>query len=144
MADKHELSKLTTSEVGMLLQSDVMNGVGLPFSRDILLVTLYVAGCTHINGFAKLARKLKVGDRLKLIREPENAYDDRAILVNSPEGRKLGYLPRKHNTVIASLMDAGKSVFAVVKKINFYEDLNGRMVLRDYEEVMIDVFMEDI
>ena len=143
MGEKKELSNLTTSEVGMLLHSEIMNGVGLPFSRNILLITVFVAGCTHVKGFARLSRKLKVDDRLKLIREPKNEYDERAILVKSPEGKKLGYIPRKHNTVIASLMDAGKSVFAVVREINFLEDFDGRMVPLHYEELLIDVYMED-
>ena len=143
MEEKKELSNLTTSEVGLLLHSEIMNGVGLPFSRNILLITVFVAGCTHVKGFARLARKLKVDDRLKLIREPKNEFDERAILVKSPEGKKLGYIPRKHNTVIASLMDAGKSVFAIVREINFDEDYGGRKVPMDYEEILIDVYMED-
>ena len=59
------------------------------------------------------------------------------------EREKREYIPRKHNTVIASLMDAGKSVFAVVREINFDEDYGGRKVPMDYKEILIDVYMED-
>ena len=68
----------------------------------------YVAGVTHVRGIKKLAKALKKHEEILLVREPENEFDDLAILVKNKDGKKLGYIPRQKNEVIARLMDAGK------------------------------------
>lgn len=39
------------------------------------------------------------------------------ILVLTPSGTKVGYIPRRDNAVIARLMDAGKAIYAVVTAV---------------------------
>ena len=53
--------------------------------------------------------------KLILKREPENRFDENAILVLDEQKRKLGYIPEKDNIVFARLMDAGKYLTAKVK-----------------------------
>lgn len=53
--------------------------------------------------------QLQVGDRLALIREPENQHDARAVRVEW-RGRQLGYLPRAENAAVAAAMDRGEHV----------------------------------
>ena len=60
---------------------------------------------------------LQIDDELTLKREPENEYDEMAILVLNSWGEKLGYVPRKDNFVFSRLMDAGKVLKARVKAI---------------------------
>ena len=59
---------------------------------------------------------LKVGDKLILQREPENRFDENAILVLDEKKRKLGYVPERDNIVFTRLMDAGKYLTAKVKR----------------------------
>lgn len=47
------------------------------------------------------------GDRLKLVREPENIYDPDAIAIEHPVDGRLGYVPRVLAQPFAALIDAG-------------------------------------
>lgn len=66
----------------------------------------YVTGVTS-RTVAAARPKLADGAMLHLVREPDNDYDARAVAVFTPEGVKLGYVPRVENQPIANLMDAG-------------------------------------
>ena len=57
--------------------------------------------------------EIKVGDRLELVREPDNPHDSKAIRVEW-RGHKLGYVPRAQNGAIAAAMDAGDKLTARV------------------------------
>lgn len=52
---------------------------------------------------------MAVGDRLGLIREPDNPHDAKAILVTW-HGTVIGYMPRNDNLDLARLMDRGLRV----------------------------------
>ncbi|MCR5604952.1 MAG: HIRAN domain-containing protein [Lachnospiraceae bacterium] len=58
-----------------------------------------------------------VGDKLILQREPENRFDENAILVLDDKKRKLGYIPEKDNIVFARLMDAGKYLIVKIDRM---------------------------
>lgn len=85
--------------------------VPLPFERDIFLFDTYVAGTSYVEGIEELALYLKPEDRLSFFREPDNPYDQGAIVVKTDAGVKIGYIPKKDNVVFARLMDAGKMLF---------------------------------
>jgi hypothetical protein len=57
---------------------------------------------------------LRPGDRLQLLREPMNPYDENAIEVLGSNGQRLGYLPRGFARRLAPLMDAGEELEAMV------------------------------
>lgn len=65
----------------------------------------HIAGVTYDNK-QHLARNLKTGDVLDLVREPHNEYDSCAIAVYS-HGQHLGYVPREDNWRIYHRMDRG-------------------------------------
>lgn len=113
--DTTSLSTFGTAELATLhfLQPDML---AQPFSRDIFLIRLYVAGCGHIDNMLDKLRQLMVGQKLTLLREPDNPCDKRAILVLN-DGVKLGYVPRWSNIILANLMDAGKYLCATVDGI---------------------------
>ena len=46
--------------------------------------------------------------------ESGNVQIVKEILVETAAGEKLGYVPRKHNRILARLMDAGKQLIAKV------------------------------
>ena len=102
---------------GLLALFHGKNGESLipkPFERDIFLLDTYVAGTTHIEGIDELEPYLKNGDRLNLFREPDNPYDEFAILIKTMDGVKIGYIPKKDNIIFARLMDAGKLLFGKI------------------------------
>ncbi len=86
----------------------------VPFHQDILLQECHVAGTMHIDDILIKAKDVAVGTALVLKREPKNEHDELAILVETADGEKLGYVPRKHNPILARLMDAGKLLTAKV------------------------------
>ena len=51
-----------------------------PLTHEILLFDSYVAGTTHIKD-ETVFDEMKVGDKLILQREPDNRFDENAILV---------------------------------------------------------------
>ena len=69
-----------------------------------------LAGFRHYDG-GDVWRDLKPGDRLELVREPENPYDANAVRVEW-RGVKLGYVPRRDNAAVARQMDRGAALEA--------------------------------
>lgn len=85
-----------------------------PFERDIFLFDTYVAGTTHIEGMEELEPALQIEDKLSFFREPDNRFDERAIVIKTMDGVKIGYIPRQDNVIFARLMDAGKLLFGKI------------------------------
>lgn len=112
----------------------------LPFSRDIFLMNTMINGAMHVKTIYKLAKALKEGDKVTLRLEPKNKYDEKAILVLDPKGKKLGYIPRRKNEVLYHLMDAGKELFGIVKGGDIGDDLDED---DSWIEIYIDVYMRD-
>lgn len=112
--------------MGDIIKNDSNNLVGLfhasgagltipkPFERDIFLFDTHVAGTTFIEGIEELEPHLNIGDNLDFYREPDNAYDKKAIVVKNADGVKIGYVPREDNAVFSRLMDAGKLLFGKI------------------------------
>ena len=114
--------------------------IRMPFSRDIFLMNTMINGAMHVETIHEQAKALKRGNRLTLMLETENIYDEKAILVLDPKGRKLGYIPRIKNEVLYHLMDAGKALFGVVQDGDIGEKLDED---DDWIEIFIDVYMCD-
>ncbi len=109
-----------------------------PFSQEIFLTTTNVAGLQYVRGIKKVAEKLEQNQELKLLRELQNEHDELAVLVKTLDGKKIGYIPRNNNEIIARLMDAGKRIFGKIKTVRFYtEEEQSYCALNIY----IDVFM---
>lgn len=71
-----------------------------------------IAGLAHHTDAVYLGT-LREGLPLVLVREPQNAYDEHAVRIDHA-GRKLGYVPRTHSQIIATLLDAGYRLKAEV------------------------------
>ena len=91
-----------------------LNVLPVPFQQEIFLQECHVAGTMHVDDILIKAKDVAVGTTLVLRREPKNEHDELAILVETAAGEKLGYVPRKHNPILARLMDAGKQLTAKV------------------------------
>ena len=88
----------------------------MPFMKDIFLLRQMIVGTRFQGGSDQMLRELKAGSRVSFVREPENPYDEKAVMVLDEKGRKLGYIPRHENAVISALMDAGKFFYGVLQK----------------------------
>lgn len=103
-----------------------------PLVTEIHLFDTYVAGTTHIDD-QSVFDEVQVSEKLTLVRE-DNKFDDNAIMIQTKEGRKLGYVPEKDNLVFSRLMDAGKLLMA---KINTHE------VKGSFHRIGIGIYLVD-
>lgn len=109
-----------------------------PFSRNIFLLKTNAAGCHHVENIEQHLEKIKIGQKLTLLREPRNPVDKRAILIMNGE-QKLGYIPRRQNEILSRLMDAGKYLYATADdKFTDREDNEFY-----YAALTISVYMQD-
>lgn len=97
----------------------------------ILVQSSPLAGFRYYAGEA-LWNKLREGDALSLIREPDNTHDKNAVRVEW-QGQKLGYLPRIQNQAVAAAMDSGEHVDARIAKL--------RNERNPWHRLLVDVFV---
>jgi hypothetical protein len=71
--------------------------------EPVSIYTGAVRGFQYHRGPAVLHR-LRLGDVLQLVREPDNEYDEHAVAVHW-NGQQLGYLPREENHTMAVMLD---------------------------------------
>ena len=98
--------------LSLLRQDTVLPDISDPYSREILLIEVKVAGTSHVLGIEEVVPFLTEGETLTLKRVPDNPSDPWAIKIFNADGFKLGYVPQKDNLILARLMDAGKELFA--------------------------------
>jgi hypothetical protein len=130
-----ELAKAEGGELVGLLHGKGGNlAVPKPFERDIFLFDTQIAGTSYVEGIDELEPHLHIDDRLEFFREPENEYDELAIVIRNAGGAKLGYVPRSDNPIVARLMDAGKLIF-------------GKVIAKEYDgtwlRIEIKIFLHD-
>ncbi len=89
-----------------------------------------LAGLRHYDA-GEVWLEMSAGDRLELVREPENSYDSNAIRVEW-RGRKLGYLPRRDNPAVARQLDRGAALEARVARL---KENRNRSVRLEFEVV---------
>ena len=113
-----------------------MSADGMPklFEADTFLMGMEIAGANFRPLISLLYQQLEEGERLTLLREPNNEYDERAIAVLTQEGKKLGYIPRVNNLILSRLMDAGYVLYALVrsKELQVRDKPDYRIVIKVY------------
>jgi hypothetical protein len=85
-------------------------------SRQYALNDCFIAGFRFHEGPALLS-ELDVGDRLKLVPEPENEHDHFAIRIEY-DGRHIGYVPRNQNRTVFGLLAQGAPVKCIVTAVD--------------------------
>lgn len=86
--------------------------------RKLVLLDCRIHGSHYYDCLQLVqANEIHKGDILRLQREPENEYDEYAIEVFDKHRRKIGYVPKNYNRVIAILMDQGCRVSATVTQV---------------------------
>lgn len=91
------------------------------------LVRDFVAGYQFHGGIA-LEPHMGVGDRLELVREPDNPHDPLAVALRW-RGEPIGYVPRRVNAQIARLLDAGEPLLCQITRFDEQADLWERVEL---------------
>ncbi len=127
-----ELSRVPGGSLLQTLHTEIQ--APTPYSEDIFLLATAVAGTTHVAGIEELEPFLKPGDRLELIRIPENPSDPNAIKLYTRDRVKVGYVPRRDNQILARLMDAGKLLYAVIREKRWQGD---------WLQLGIDIYMTE-
>lgn len=94
--------------------------LGAPVRADETVVHLVVrnsplAGFRY-NGGKLVWDDLRVGDALKLVREPDNPFDADAIRLEW-NGRRIGYVPRRENNDLGRQLDAGTVLEARITEL---------------------------
>ena len=108
-------------------------GLPKPFVREVALLNCNIAGTTFLD-LDEIEPELREHQLLMLKREPKNKNDDKAILILTEDGQKLGYVPKKKNEVLSNLMDAGKLLFGRLNEktwVDTWLKLDVQVFLRD-------------
>lgn len=91
-------------------------GPGHTESIHVLVQSSPLAGSQYY-ALAESWLEMRVGDTLTLVRETDNRHDRNAIRIEW-RGRKLGYLPRAQNRIVARTLDEGERLFARISKLS--------------------------
>lgn len=129
-----DIIKIDDNNIINILNNKGGLDIGKPFSQEIFLIEVHIAGTTHIENIDVLEPKLTEGVEVQFFREPNNQYDSKAIVVKDKEGNKLGYIPRDKNEILSRLMDAGKLLYGKVKskeKIGEWIRIEMQVYLKD-------------
>lgn len=133
--DERTGSELTIhkQEAVALIQNGGLDSVIRPLTQEIHLFDTYIASTSLLKDQTVL-QEIKIGDRLTLQRE-ENKFDDKAIVILTGRGKKIGYVPEKDNAVFSRLMDAGKLLVAYIRNVQ------KRSI--DYQQISIGIYLVD-
>lgn len=90
-------------------------------NRSVAVEAMIVVRSSPLAGFQfhagdALFTEIRVGDRLALVREPDNPHDANAVRVEWRQV-KLGYVPRRDNPQVARQIDLGAALEARVSKL---------------------------
>lgn len=103
-----------------------------PFENNIFLIEVTIAGTTHVDNIHEIEPNLTVGKRITFIREPDNKYDDKAIMLKDEQGNKVGYIPRNKNEILSRLMDGGKLL---------YGEITQKELIDEWVKISINVYL---
>jgi hypothetical protein len=82
---------------------------------------------------AEVWSELRVGDVLELAREPDNPHDANAVSL-SWRGRKLGYVARRDNEVLAWSLDRGDRLRARISRLTQHPNPARRIEFEVYAQ----------
>lgn len=98
---------------------------------EILIQTSPLAGFQYHAGRA-LFPLMSVGDPVRLVREPDNPHDPRAVRVEW-HGAMIGFAPRADNIDLARLMDNGAAVEGRIAHLQKGRD--------PWKRILLDIFV---
>ena len=129
-----DILKIDNKNIINILKNQNGLNIEKPFSQEIFLIEVHIAGTTHVDNIEILEAKLEIGTEVKFYREPDNQYDSKAIIVTDKDKNKLGYIPRNKNEILSRLMDAGKLLYGKVKN---------KEKIGDWIKIEMEVYLKD-
>ena len=120
-------------ELTVLTQNGGLDNVLKPLIKEIKLFDSNIAGTSYLKD-KSVFDEIELNDKLVLKRE-DNKFDDKAIMIFTESGKKLGYVPEKDNVIFSRLMDAGKLLIARITSIKKRSE--------SYTQIGIDIFLVD-
>ena len=91
-------------------------------------IVFNVAGVRHSEDYEEIKKVLQQDDELQLEFEPNNEYDNNALMVKFGN-QKLGYVPNYYTKELKELMDNHKKYSAKIKKLNIDAEIPDDQVL---------------
>ena len=92
---------------------DINDVAAKPKDADRLLLETTIAGAFY-RDMSVVEGQLSSGDILYLKPEPDNKYDNNAILVTAEDGYVLGYIPRDENTPLVNRINNGEKLYGIL------------------------------
>lgn len=86
-----------------------------PAVRRVPLVDAFIAGYQFHDG-PDVEPRLRVGDALTLVRDPENTHDPQAIRLLWGD-TMVGFVPRRRNDALSRLLDHGRKLEAHIVEL---------------------------
>ena len=115
MARKSNGFVMRLLRISLLIASLSIAPLCVAESVKILVQSSPLAG-SQFYAVGEVWPQIRLGDRLTLIREPENRHDRKAVRVEW-QGRQLGYVPRAENRAVARALDDGEKLEARVSRL---------------------------
>ena len=128
-SEKHIKAKLQFLVPGMVKRA---RSGGKQKQRNYFFDEFYIAGYTYYNG-EQIEDSLLEGRIVTFKREPGCRHDTRAVEIYAGR-KKLGYIPRKDNALIAALLDEGITVKGKIQKRNFDDLPRKRIKISPFRE----------
>lgn len=95
----------------------VLPKTNLSQNKKVFLHHFYVRGFQYYEG-ENLFPKMKLGESLDLVREPDNKFDESAIAVFF-QNQKIGFIPAESNETLSKLIDVkALDLYAEITELN--------------------------
>ncbi|QOY55700.1 HIRAN domain-containing protein [Candidatus Sulfurimonas marisnigri] len=115
LIEQKKLSKITAK-----LFLHYLKEIKLPDSSfGVCLGEFYLAGTQFIDNMSELIQSLQINDKVVVVSEKNNPYDNRAVKVLTTDNIKLGYLPKKMNYTPSYILGNGNELFGFIKKLEW-------------------------
>ena len=127
-----EIRSVLALAAGLALLAEIFFVAPAPAAEALIIVQRSpLAGFRYYDG-GEVWPELKAGDRLELVRDPDNPYDANAVRVVW-RGHMLGYLPRRDNAAVARQLDRGAALEARITRL---AESRNRRVRLEFEVVV--------
>lgn len=94
---------------------------------DLNKIEFDIAGTRHCHDINKCKKILRINDKLLLVIDSDNEFDNNAIKVMYNDGKNsyhLGYVPRYYAKQLSEKLQKGMNYSAMIKSLNFDSPLS--------------------
>ena len=92
-----------------------------PAPQRKFIYSQYVAGYQFHAG-PEVEHLMQPGHEVQLVRQPKHEQDPRAIALYW-RNRQIGYIPCRHNRVLANMLDEEVPLYAEIAKVNLENEM---------------------